>query len=129
MVLAIGVSALAWYLSRPAKDDLSNGPSVAVRLPASFSGRAIRGKVHFDENCAACHGENAAGTGNGPPLVHNIYEPGHHADAAFQLAATRGTRSHHWNFGDMPPVAGIEAEEVSFIVAYVRELQRANGIE
>ncbi len=59
-----------------------------------------------------------------PPLVHKIYEPGHHADGAFLLAVSRGVRAHHWPFGDMPPVDGVSQEDVQKIVAYVRALQR-----
>jgi hypothetical protein len=38
-------------------------------------------------------------------------------------------RAHHWRFGNMPPVDGVNRAEVEKIVAYVRALQRANGIE
>ena len=89
----------------------------------------IEGKLAFDENCASCHGKNASGSnGNGPPLIHKIYEPGHHGDMAFVLAAKTGTRAHHWKFGNMPPVEDITDEQVKNIIAYVRKLQRANGI-
>jgi len=60
--------------------------------------------------------------------VHKIYEPGHHGDISFQRAAEFGVKAHHWRFGDMPPVPGISADQVSLLVRYVRELQRANGI-
>ena len=43
-------------------------------------------------------------------------------------AAALGVRGHHWRFGDMPPVEGLTRTDVAMIVAYVRELQRANGI-
>jgi hypothetical protein len=64
----------------------------------------------------------------GPPLVHKIYEPSHHADFAFQKAVQSGVRSHHWGFGNMPPVEGITAAEIAMIITYVRTLQVANGI-
>lgn len=80
-------------------------------------------------HCAACHGELADGTDRGPPLVHRIYEPGHHGDPAFHLAVARGVRAHHWRFGDMPAVTGIGEADVAAIVAYVRWLQREAGIE
>lgn len=48
---------------------------------------------------------------------------------AFQMAVAQGVRAHHWPFGDMPPQAGLTREDVGNIVAYVRALQRANGIE
>jgi len=101
---------------------------VAVQVPA-IEGNAAIGKRIFDSACAACHGANAAGTnGLAPPLVHKVYEPGHHADEAFQRAASLGVKSHHWPFGDMPPVSGLTRGDVIMIVTYIRELQRANGI-
>ena len=65
---------------------------------------------------------------NGPPLVHNIYNSGHHADASFHFAVRAGARQHHWRFGDMPPQEQVTDDEVPAIIAYVRELQQANGI-
>jgi mono/diheme cytochrome c family protein len=88
----------------------------------------MRGKIAFNANCAPCHGTNAAGGDKGPPLVHVIYNPGHHADGSFFLAAKRGVRRHHWRFGDMPPQPQVTDGELAAIVRYVRELQAANGI-
>ena len=82
----------------------------------------------FASNCALCHGTHATGTDRGPPLVHEIYEPGHHPDAAFYRAVNQGVAGHHWSFGNMPPVPGVSHRSATKIVAYVRELQRANGI-
>lgn len=102
-------------------------PAVEIVVP-ELSAAAVEGQIAFEENCAMCHGRNASGTDQGPPLVHPIYEPSHHADLAFLLAARNGVRAHHWRFGNMPPVEGVKDREVEGIVAYVRELQRANGI-
>ena len=82
----------------------------------------------FAESCLSCHGEAALGTDVGPPLVHIYYEPNHHGDAAFILAAERGVRAHHWSFGDMPPVPAVSRDEVMAIVGYVRWLQREAGV-
>lgn len=87
-----------------------------------------RGEQLFAANCAACHGSVGQGTATGPPLVHEIYEPGHHSDESFQLAVARGVRAHHWDFGDMPPIAGLDRDDVADITAHVRELQREAGI-
>lgn len=104
-------------------------PTVDVIVP-TISGVAAEGEALFEANCAACHGVNAAGNeGVGPPLVHIIYEPSHHGDIAFQLAVKNGVRQHHWSYGNMPPVAGLNEDDVAAITAYVRTLQRANGIE
>ena len=109
----------------PAKGE----PIVAVTLPGSLSPAAEIGKHAFDAICAACHGENAAGKeGFGPPLIHKIYEPNHHGDMAFSLAVERGVQAHHWPFGNMPPQVGLTRADVAGIVVYVREMQRANGI-
>ena len=78
---------------------------------------------------AACHGANAAGTEAGPPLVHKIYEPSHHGDYAFEMAVANGVRAHHWRFGDMPPQPAMTKADLQNVIAYVREVQRANGIE
>ena len=64
----------------------------------------------------------------GPPLVHVLYNPGHHTNQAFFLAVKIGVRSHHWNFGDMPPQPQVSEEQLAAIVSYVRALQEANGI-
>lgn len=104
------------------------GP-IAIAVPDALGGMAALGATAFAKNCASCHGDNAAGSETGPPLVHVIYEPGHHGDGAFYLAAMKGVRAHHWRFGDMPPVEGVSEAQVAGIVAYIRTLQRANGIE
>ena len=102
---------------------------VEVALPEALSENAQIGKVAFEAKCAVCHGTNAAGQdGVAPPLVHKIYEPSHHGDGSFLVAVRNGVRAHHWRFGNMPPVDGLTEGDVKMIVAYVRELQRANGI-
>lgn len=83
----------------------------------------------FTQACATCHGRDLRGTDQGPPFLDPIYAPGHHADQAFVLAAMAGARAHHWNFGNMPPIEGITQEQVLAIVGYVREQQRAAGID
>jgi len=93
--------------------------------PAEFSS----GERLFDATCARCHGPRGGGTDQGPPLVHVIYEPNHHGDAAFQRAVALGVVPHHWNFGPMPKVEGVSEAEVGEIVGYVRWLQRGAGIE
>ncbi|TMV03385.1 cytochrome c [Ruegeria sediminis] len=131
--------AAAFYLTRGMESagqsgsmtgaEAQGGAIVEVSLPAEFGPLAETGKTAFDAKCAACHGANAAGVeGSGPPLVHKIYEPSHHADESFHLAVQGGVRAHHWEFGNMQPVEGLTRGDVKAIVAYVRELQRANGI-
>ena len=140
-IVAVGVAGVLgigfWWTGptgdavAPAADGTAQAaaPMVDVLVPEALSANAEIGKLAYDAKCAACHGANAAGQdGVAPPLVHKIYEPSHHGDAAFLLAAKNGVRAHHWRFGNMPPVEGVTDGDVKMIVAYVRELQRANGI-
>lgn len=126
-----GCVALAAYLLYP-REMHHGAPGAAlasVTVPA-LSGAALEGEAAFNGNCASCHGKDAAGKeGIAPPLVHVIYEPGHHSDRAFVLAAKQGVRQHHWRFGNMPPVAGVTDQQISDIITYIRTLQRANGIQ
>ena len=110
---------------------VSDDPVVAsavVLMPSQLSPAAETGRVAFADNCAVCHGENGEGSNQGPPLIHTIYEPSHHADIAFVLAAQNGSRAHHWNFGNMPPQPQVSEQEIAAIIQFVREVQRANGI-
>lgn len=115
------VPPLAACESRPAvRSDFDPGP-----VPAELA----EGERLFNDTCARCHGAQAAGTDTGPPLVHIVYEPNHHADIAFQRAVALGVPAHHWRFGNMPPVPGADEAAVERITAYVRWLQRGAGIE
>lgn len=100
---------------------------VAVSMP-ELSSEASVGQILFNNNCASCHGDRASGTDKGPPLIHDIYNPGHHSDDAFYLAAMNGVVQHHWPYGNMPKQEQVTQDEVAKIVQYVRELQTANGI-
>lgn len=95
---------------------------------SDLSAIGISGRAAFEANCAACHGLKAAGTDKGPPLVHDIYNSGHHSEGTFFLAARLGVRQHHRPYGDMPPQRQVTEQQVAAIVQYVRELQAANGI-
>ena len=126
---AIALLALGGLVLSGRDDGAPAGSASAAILVPELTGDVAEGKTLFGEYCAACHGENGAGTDQGPPLIHPIYEPGHHPDAAFFLAARNGVRGHHWQFGNMMPVEGVTDDELAKIVAYVRAVQRANGID
>ncbi len=97
--------------------------------PGSGPGDAGRGAEIYAASCLACHGPDAGGSPTGPPLVHDVYRPGHHADGAFLVAVRGGVPQHHWDFGPMPAVPGLSNQDVADVTAYVRGLQRAAGIE
>lgn len=142
-VLAIVVAGGAYVATRPDASNPGNPggataqstepaegePIVQVSLPETLSSQARIGERGFNAVCADCHGVNAGGKmGFGPPLVHKIYEPSHHANMSFQLAVQNGVAAHHWKFGNMPPQEGLTPADVKAITTFVRELQRANGI-
>lgn len=126
-------------MSRDLKATLLGVFLVAGLLTAACSGSGAAedatpftgttGAELYAQACATCHGADLLGTDQGPPFLDRIYEPSHHPDAAFMAAAMAGARSHHWDFGNMPRVEGITEDQVTAIVGYVREQQRANGID
>lgn len=113
VAISLSVQAQGWQVPQPSPGLMPN--------PAT-------GSPLFGKFCAACHGADLKGSDKGPPLVHRIYEPSHHADASFQLAVKNGVRAHHWAFGDMAPVPQASPDDVAHITAYVRVEQRKAGI-
>ena len=134
VLIIVGFAFIAWQKTdqgRQNKSDagMGNTTLAEVLLPSTLSDSAQIGKRAFEAKCVACHGVNAAGqVGVAPPLVHKIYEPSHHGDESFQRAVSLGVRAHHWTFGNMPAVEGLTRGDVVMVAAYIRELQRANGI-
>lgn len=134
ITLALVLIAGWWAFLQPwgldGQGDVAAGdPLATVIVPASFTEREKIGLTAFNAKCADCHGVNGAGrAGIAPPLVHKIYEPSHHGDQSFELAVRNGVRAHHWPFGNMPPVEGLTGADIGAIVAYVRVMQRENGI-
>jgi mono/diheme cytochrome c family protein len=133
-VLAVVAGAI-WRLGSQDRARGSEAPPLTgetlayVTVPNPFSEHEQIGVRAFDAKCDECHGENAAGRdGVAPPLVHKIYEPKHHGDQAFHLAVMNRVRAHHRPFGSMPTVDGLTPADIDAIIANVRALQRANGI-
>lgn len=132
LMCVVLIAAGGYFLFERSSDEPSveQGQAMVEVVIPSLDATTKLGERLFNESCASCHGANAEGQqGIAPPLVHKIYEPGHHADGAFFLAVKQGVRAHHWPFGDMPPVEGLTQRDVERIVAYIRLLQRANGIQ
>jgi len=123
IVLVGGIAALSWQYTSTSDQ---TGPN-AITIP-KLSPLAARGQTVFNANCARCHGVNAVGTNRGPRLIHDIYNPGHHGDAAFYRAAKMGSPQHHWSFGNMPPQPQVNDAQIASIISFIREVQVANGI-
>lgn len=133
--ILIGIGGLAYWFIKGSDEQVAQAPDepvasrASITVPRLLSSSAQVGKVMFEAKCSGCHGINAIGRENvAPPLIHKIYEPSHHSDESFQRAVAVGVRQHHWPFGDMLPVEGLTRGDVAMIIAFVRELQRANGI-
>jgi mono/diheme cytochrome c family protein len=94
----------------------------------SLTPRSAAGQTVFNQNCGSCHGLNGEGTRAGPPLIHTIYNPGHHGNRSFSRAVTQGVQQHHWSYGNMPVQPNIGFSELSGIVSFIREVQKHNGI-
>lgn len=104
--------------------------SSPLLLPAgNFRADDAKGESLYLSHCQACHGTAGKGTDQGPPLVHRIYRPNHHSDMSFYKAVQRGTLSHHWRFGNMPPLPAVTPEDTSNIILYIRKLQAAAGMK
>jgi cytochrome c len=97
--------------------------------PGAAPAELADGEHGYNGSCRPCHGPLGTGTDAGPPLVHRIYEPSHHSDAAFHFAVTRGVRAHHWTFGNMPPLPAMDSAAIAAVTGYVRWLQRQAGIQ
>jgi cytochrome c2 len=107
-------------MGKPRADSALQDPKVPFKY-------AI-GKKKFQTMCADCHGMWGGGSDQGPPLMHLFYVSSHHSDVAFYNAALKGVQQHHWKFGDMPAVKGATERDVKKIIAFVRWLQKENGI-
>lgn len=83
----------------------------------------------YASNCASCHGSDLRGTDRGPSHLSVVYKLDHHGDDGFRAAIASGSAQHHWNFGDMPPVEGLNSDEVDQIISYVRSVQEREGFE
>jgi len=125
--LGLAVAGLVASLAALSACSKADTPPPTGGTPAGPA-QPVDGAALFDTHCSRCHGAGGTGTDQGPPLVHRIYEPSHHPDAAFYQAVAHGARAHHWHFGDMPRIGGLSDAEVTAIIGYVRDRQREAGI-
>lgn len=87
------------------------------------------GAAIYRTKCAACHGSDLRGTNRGPSQFSQVYEPTHHPDESYRSAIANGVTAHHWNFGDMKPIAGLDDAEIDAVIAYIRSQQAEHGFE
>lgn len=83
----------------------------------------------YQSSCASCHGADLRGTDKGPSHLSIVYEPGHHGDDSFRSAIVNGVGQHHWNYGDMAAIPGLDADEIDDIIAFIRSEQERQGFQ
>lgn len=128
-VLVITGSVIAYSLAPSQSQPGEGAAMVSVDIP-ELSELEKAGETFYNASCAACHGVNVTGQdGIAPSFIDPIYQPNFHSDGAFYVAVQSGVRAHHWTFGSMPVIEGVSRDDVAAIVAYVRAVQRENGIE
>ena len=111
------------------RDNASTTGEPDARIAVQDPDLVAIGEPLYQGSCASCHGSDLRGSDLGPSHLSVVYEPNHHGDGAFILAARNGVRQHHWPYGDMAPVPGLDDSELEAIIAYVRENQREFGFE
>jgi len=109
----------------------SCGSTAADSGPAASTGGSSgsAGAELYQENCASCHGADLRGTEQGPSHLSIVYEPNHHGDDAFRSAILNGAQQHHWSFGDMAAIPGLDDDEIDDVIAYIRSEQERQGFE
>jgi mono/diheme cytochrome c family protein len=123
LALAALVATLVTFGCSDGAETSQSGPEVDA---AAVEGL---GAEVYARNCASCHGADLRGTDRGPSQLSIVYEPNHHPDEAYRSAIANGTPQHHWPFGDMPPIAGLNDEEVEAVIAFIRTEQERYGFE
>ncbi len=107
----------------------AGGGEPTPAAPASPAAPSADGVALYAQHCASCHGGDLRGTEQGPSHLSVVYEPNHHGDDAFRRAIAAGAPQHHWTFGDMPPVAGLDEDEIESIIDHIRAIQEREGFE
>lgn len=126
LVLALGAAVERVEASdqdRTPKLDLDD-PAIDVAEPRVMSKKARNGRRIFESKCVGCHGKSGSGTRRGPPLL--MYDRSNHGDDDYRNAVRNGVPQHHWKFGPMPPIKGVDEAGLEGLIAYMREIQAYN---
>ena len=126
---AVAVAALAGVAACSDSDSDGDAGGGGLGAGDEQADDLALGEEVYGEACASCHGSDLRGTDRGPSHLSIVYEPGHHPDESFRSAIREGSPAHHWTFGDMPPVDGLDDEQVDAVIAYVRDVQEREGFE
>ncbi len=124
-LVAAACSGASTAADGPPRDPMTG--KTEFDIPVQDPQLVAEGEPLYQAACAACHGSDLRGTAVGPPHLSVIYNPEHHGDGAFAVAAVNGVKAHHYGFGNMPPIAGLTEGDFVRILAFIRETQRTEG--
>lgn len=125
---ALIVLVATYYVVAPTSHNSIESSIVETNMP-ELEKTFDKGAQLYGDNCSQCHGKALGGVvGNGPPFIHPYYNSGHHGDAAFYRAVSQGVQAHHWRFGNMPKIESLTRDDAQHIVAYIRAVQKYNGV-
>lgn len=95
-----------------------------------LSEKAQLGRELMNAKCADCHGvDGTGGSKKGPPLLHAMYREEVFPAHQFKRSILEGKREKNWRFGPMPAMPELGDDNVDAIIAFVREVQAANGVK
>jgi mono/diheme cytochrome c family protein len=89
----------------------------------------VDGAEVYEARCASCHGGDLGGSPLGPSLRSELYGPDRFEDDRIRASISQGAEQVNWEFGPMPMVSGLSAAEVDAVIALIREVQAAEGLE
>ncbi len=89
----------------------------------------VNGPDVYEARCASCHGADLGGGALGPSLRSELYGLDRFTDDQIRASISQGVEQVNWDFGPMPMVSGLSAAEVDAVVAHLRAVQAAEGLE
>lgn len=95
-----------------------------------LSAAAQHGREVINAKCAECHGvDGTGGSRKGPPILHPMYRDEIFPDFQFKRSVREGKREKNWRFGPMPAMPDLSDEDIDGVIAFVREVQTATGVQ
>lgn len=95
-----------------------------------LSASAQHGREVINVRCVECHGvDGTGGSRKGPPFLHPMYRDEIFPDFVFKRSLLEGKREKNWRFGPMPAMPDLSDEDIAGIIAFVREVQTATGVQ
>ncbi len=125
LMLLIVIAATIPTLWGKEKISIKASPTIPELSPLAQHGRTV-----INARCAECHGvDGTGGSRKGPPILHSMYREEVFPDFVFKRSVLEGKREKNWRFGPMPPNEGMSERDVDGVIAFVREVQTATGIQ